>query len=111
MQLSKYNSTSAILFNVTMETGPEVWVFSFPGKKLVLKALTPFQPGEEVSSSFFVPHFSVFVETNIIEFKIIVSLSSQHNPLFAQVSENYGQVFYFKSKQERQRELEARYIK
>jgi len=42
------------------------------GKKLVLKALTPFQPGEEVS-------------------------------------ENYGQVFYFKSKQERQRELEARY--
>merc|ERR1719454_2585259 len=42
------------------------------GKKLVLKALTPFQTGEEVS-------------------------------------ENYGQVFYFKSKQERQRELEARY--
>ena len=80
----------------------------------MLKALTPFQPGEEVSSSFFVPHFSVFVEivlvkNNIIEFNIIVSLSSQHNPLFAQVSENYGQVFYFKSKQERQRELEARY--
>ena len=68
--------------------------------------------------SFFVLHknFSVFVElvlvrNNIIEFNIIVSLSSQHNPLFAQVSENYGQVFYFKSKQERQRELEARYIK
>ena len=51
------------------------------------------------------------MRNNIIEFNIIVSLSSQHNPLFAQVSENYGQVFYFKSKQERQRELEARYMK
>ena len=27
------------------------------------------------------------------------------------MSENYGQVFYFKSKQERQRELEARLAK
>ena len=53
----------------------------------------------------------VLVRNNIIEFNIIVSLSSQHNPLFAQVSENYGQVFYFKSKQERQRELEARLAK
>ena len=86
----------------------------------MLKALTPFQPGEEVSSPFLSflsnKNFSVFVEivlvkNNIIEFNIIVSSSSQHNPLFIQVSENYGQVFYFKSKQERQRELEARYFK
>jgi len=42
------------------------------GKKLVLKSLTPVQPGQEVS-------------------------------------ENYGQVFYFKSKKERQKELSGRY--
>jgi len=42
------------------------------GKTLVLKALSPFKVGEEVS-------------------------------------ENYGQVFYFKTKEERQKELKARY--
>lgn len=42
------------------------------GKKLVLRALTPFQHGEEVS-------------------------------------ENYGQVFYFKSREDRRKELSARY--
>ena len=45
----------------------------------MLKALTPFQPGEEVSFPFLSPkNFSVFVElvlvrNNIIEFNIIVS--------------------------------------